>query len=194
VRRHLAWLVALPLALGASELGHGAATAALGAPAGDGGELFLGRGPGAALLPGALACVLALVLAGLAARVATARGARPPRPPALLPLALLPLAAFALQEQAEWLAAGGRPSLAPLVASTFVAGAALQLPLGLAIALLVRLLLRAADRVAARLRRRLPAVRLRAAEPRRRPEPADLPRPFFLLRSSLGRAPPARPA
>jgi hypothetical protein len=147
-RRSLTWLVAIPLLLEGSQIGHALAyrlvypdahirlrqLLATGHDYLDYAPLVIGLA-GAVVLLSLLLCV-----------VATARG-QTPQPLQPWAFALLPALAFTFQEHLErWLHTGAVPLVAVL-GPTFLPGLLLQLPIGLVAYLVARFLLHAAEHV-----------------------------------------------
>jgi hypothetical protein len=178
MRRRLAWLLTVPLMAGGLFAGHELAYEIVGAPSAGHGYFDYLPFVGAILLTLALA---ALVLHAVAAF----RGERTvPSPP--LAFALLPAAAFVLQEHLERLLYAGT---VPLLEPTFAVGLAVQLPFGLAALLLARLLQSLAQAVGTAFAAQDPPARRHE-----RPAPAPItvePRRLDVLALGYGeRAPP----
>jgi hypothetical protein len=188
-RRSAVWLVTIPLALLGCELAQMLGHALLGAPEGPRGELFSGAGPGASLVPPAVALALGVVGVALAGRIAgvwsSARGGCASAVPfaALAPLVLV------LQEHVERLLHGG--SVATTMAQPrFLPFLLLQLPVAAAGHLAARLLLRLADDLRGRIVRRARVPRAQRTAPRPRARDAGRPARGAAWAHS-GRAPPA---
>lgn len=178
----LPWLLALPLLAAGSLFAHSLAYALVEPGAAERARLLRSTGHGyLAAAPILLAGATALALAAIVAYALRGRRGRVSPLPAW-PLALVPLAGFALQEQLERLASG-----APLDAfePTFLVGVALQLPFALAAVLVARRLARAAESVGRALAPAPP--RLRPRDARARP-----PRGVFVARPELALAHPKR--
>jgi hypothetical protein len=176
--RRLAWLLTVPLMAGGLFAGHELAYAVVGAPSA--GHSYFDY------LPFAGAILLTLALAALLLHVVAAfRGEhRIPSPP--LAFALLPGAAFIIQEHLERLLyAGTLPVLEP----TFAVGLAVQLPFGVVALLLARLLQSLARAVGIALAAQEPPARRRE---RSAPAPVCVePRRLDVLALGYGeRAPP----
>jgi hypothetical protein len=148
-RRAAAWLLSVPLVLGATEAAHWLIYRLVypnaylrGQVLASSGHGYLRDVPALAAL-GAVAIVIAFV-----SRVLTHPGARSgDEPSCKLLIGLAPLA-FALQECIEAAASGHSPLLAAYQ-PTFLPGVALALPLGFVAYALIRLLLGSAERLAA---------------------------------------------
>ena len=189
MRTRAAWLVTLPIALVGVEAAHALANRLFGSPEGSG-ELFASGRTGAGLLPGLVALGVGLVLVGLGARVAGARGSSSRRRAAPFAMALLPLVAFAVLELLEGVLHRGAVPWGELLEPTFLVGLVLQLPFAAAGYLVARLLMRAGDALRALIaRRRSTPRRTICAGSVRRP-PADRPRPAPARTACRGRAPP----
>ncbi len=178
----LPWLLALPLLAAGSLFAHSLAYALVEPGAAERARLLRSTGHGyLAVAPILLGGCAALVLAAIAAYALRGRRGRVSPAPAW-PLALVPLAGFALQEQLERLMSG-----APLDAlePTFLVGVALQLPFALAAVLLARRLARAAESVGRALALAPPRLRPRGAR-------ARAPRGVLAARPVLAFAQPKR--
>jgi len=127
--RRLTWLLTVPLMVGSLLAGHTVAYRLVDAPAGGHGYLHYLPLVGAVLLALALC---ALVLEAVAVLRGEPRVSSPP-----LAFALLPVAAFVIQEHLETFLYSGT---SPLLEHVFLVGLAVQLPFGLAALLLARLL------------------------------------------------------
>jgi hypothetical protein len=141
VRRRVAWVIALPLAVG-SWLGAHCLAYLLVSPSAEHhvglhaehGHAYLGYTPAIAVWG------LTLVLAGVVLCVGEGLRGRPPlRPPVRL-FALLPPVGFTLQEHVEQLVGSGAVPYDLVVEPTFLIGLALQLPFSLAALLVTRAL------------------------------------------------------
>jgi hypothetical protein len=162
MRRGAAWLAAVPLMLGGSQLAHAVAYR-LAYPQAHvrvlhmiaTGHSYFTRLPVVLAAAGACLLVALVVTACDAARGRTARAL-----PAWA-FALLPPLAFALQELLELSLHTGTFAWHAVLAPTFAPGLLLQLPFGLLMYVAARVLLRAAERIGRALRR--PAPRLRPA-------------------------------
>jgi hypothetical protein len=143
------WLVAIPLMVAGSLSAHevsywlvvpdAAARATVLEASGHG---YLSEAP---LVLGVLGAVLLAALAGRV--VSSLRGAAPARL-APLPVFLVPLLGFALQEHLERLLHAGELPVSAALEPTFLIGLALQLPFALAALMIARMLVHAADEVA----------------------------------------------
>jgi hypothetical protein len=144
-RRHLAWLVSLPLVAVGSLLAH-AASYRLAAP-GDPEHARLLAESGHRYLTewGPLLAAALLTLLALGVTIVALEGARgQARPSASIwPFALLPLLGFALQEHLERLIHLGRFPYEAVLEPTFLVGILLQLPFVLAALLVARALIAA---------------------------------------------------
>jgi hypothetical protein len=181
-RRSLPWLLALPLMAAGSLLAHSLAYALVEPGDAARARLLQSTGHGyLAAAPVVLAGAAALGLAAIVAYVVRARrGGTSPLP--AWPLALVPLAGFALQEQAERLAIGAQlDAFEP----TFLVGLALQLPFSLAAVLVARRLARVAESLGRRLAVAPPQLRSRETHVRG-------PRTVFVARLELALAHPKR--
>ncbi len=191
MRRRLAWLIAVPLAVIGSLAGHSVGYRAALPDVHERTQALATSGHGYLdYAPLAIALCIALAGLGFAAAVVDAIGHRERRQAGghfVLVAALAPVA-FVLQEFGERLAYDGRVHWQLLVSAPFLLGLALQLPFALlaaaiafALASVARLVARALERV------RVPR---RAALAVRRPLPVDLPRQRALAGSCSGRGPP----
>jgi hypothetical protein len=192
MRRSLAWLIAIPLMLAGSQVAHVLAYRIVYPEAGIRLHALIETGHGymslLPLLAGVAGAVVTLSLAASVLDAARGRGVRAVPPWAF---ALLPVAAFAIQEYLErWLAWGFMPWYAA-EQPTFLIGVVLQLPFGALAYLAARFLLRTARRLGARLSGGSP--------PRLRPVPAAVlipatqwlpPLPSLLSRRLGRRGPP----
>ena len=148
MRRGAAWLTALPLMLGGSQLAHALAYRFVYPEAHvrvlhmlATGHSYLTR------LPLLLAAAAACVLASLAVTAADAARGRPARALPAWAFALLPPLAFALQELLELSLHTGTFAWRAVLAPTFLPGLLLQLPCALLMYAAARVLLRAAERI-----------------------------------------------
>ncbi len=142
MRQRLAWVSTVPLLAAGLLAGHALAYR-LAIPDGDARAHALAHsGHGyLAYAPAALAVCLTLVLAALALRARAAfRGESRPRsaPPAIV--AMLPPAAFVLQEYLERVVHSGHLAWTVALAPTFLLGLALQLPVALAALVVAQIL------------------------------------------------------
>lgn len=149
MRRSLPWLVALPLMLAGSQAAHALAYALVFPQASARSQTLAETGHGYLDgLPFALAITGTIALLALAAAAfdaAQGRGRIRMLPAAAV--AVLPPAAFALQEVVELSLHTGTFGWRAVLAPTFLPGLLLQLPFAAAGYLLTRLLLRTAERV-----------------------------------------------
>jgi hypothetical protein len=145
MRRRLAWGLAVPLALAGTEAAHAFAYALVYPQARIRGLALVATGHGyLAWLPVALGVAAgAAVLTLAAAAVDAARGRSADEAPPWA-FALLPPAAFAVQEILELSLHTGTLGWRAVLAPTFAPGLLLQLPFALAAYLVARLLVRAA--------------------------------------------------
>jgi hypothetical protein len=191
MRRSLAWLVSVPLILAGSQVAHVLAYRWVYPDAHVRLVALVRTGHGyMSLLPFALGVAGAVTALSLGiGAVDSARGRRP-RPLPAWAFALMPLAAFALQEHLElWLYSGVVP-WHEYAAPTFLPGLGLQLPFGLAAYLLARLLLRAAERLGRALSSS-PPPRSKPVAVVVAPAPGpDLGRPAPIARGLAKRGPP----
>lgn len=191
MRRSLAWLVAIPLMLAGSQVAHVLAYRIVYPEAGIRLHALIETGHGyMSLLPIALGIAGAIVALSLVASLLdTVRGTRVRTAPPWA-FALLPVAAFALQEYLErWLAWGFFPWYAA-EQPTFVIGVALQLPFGALAYLAARFLLRTAKRLGRRLACGPPPRLGPAPPPVLVPAAQPLPPLSSLLSRCLGRRGP----
>jgi len=192
MRRSLAWLVAVPLMLGGSEVAHALAYRIAYPDLPVRAQALLATGHGydrwLPLVFGAAAAVVALSLLVTAADAA--RGRAPRGLPAWA-FALLPPLAFAVQEHLELLLHTGVFPWHEAGRPTFLPGLALQLPFALLAWGAARLLLRTAERVGRAVARVAPPRPLAAAVPLAAPasEP-PLPRLPLISRGLAKRGPP----
>jgi hypothetical protein len=136
-----------------------------------------------------LAFASALVLVGLALRVAAAQ--RGDRRPLRLPwlVALVPPLVFVVQEHLERLLQSGELPISAALEPTFAVGLSLQLPLAVLALLVARALVAAAEAVGRNLARRPRRLRRRAPAAVAPAVPQQL-RPSVLALRRAGRAPP----
>jgi hypothetical protein len=179
VRRGLAWLSAAPLILGGSQLAHVLAYRLVYPDSQLRLHALVATGHGYMQeLPFILGVAAAVGLVSLVSTVGQAARGRSPQGIPPIAFALLPLAAFTLQEILERSLHTGTFVWQAVESPTFLPGLALQLPFAVLAFLAARLLLQAAERVGRRfvarpvvrrihLRRVAPA--LVEALPRRRP-------------------------
>jgi hypothetical protein len=193
-KRHLAWPVALPLAVLSALAGHSAGYRVVVPDAHERQHLLEQTGHGyLAYAPAAVGVTLALAVLGFAAIVVAAvrqRRDRHVRTPAWL-VALLPPLGFVLQEHVERYGRHGVVEWATAAEPAFLVGLALQFPFALVAALVAHALDRLAERVGA-------LIATRSAPPFAVPLPSlalpvspTPPRAPVLARGYAGRAPPA---
>ncbi|HYA09834.1 MAG TPA: hypothetical protein VEG24_09575 [Gaiellaceae bacterium] len=162
MRRSLAWLVAVPLMLGGSQLAHALAYRIAYPQAHVRVVRLLATGHAyLAWLPLALGVASACVLVALACTALDAARGRAAHALPAPAFALLPPVAFALQEVLELSLHTGTFAWRAVLAPTFVPGVLLQLPVAALVYAAARLLLRAAERVGRALAR--PRFTLRPA-------------------------------
>src|SRR5262245_40216701 len=138
MRRGVAWLVTVPIALAGVVAAHSLANVALGSPEGAG-ELFASGESGRGLLPLVGAFAAGLVVLGLAGQVMAPSGKSERGGLVALPFACLPPFAFAALELIEaHVPFGG--GVGSVLNPTFALGLALQLPFALCGYLVARLL------------------------------------------------------
>jgi hypothetical protein len=187
MRRITAWLAAVPLMLGGSELAHAAAYRIVYPEAHVRVLVMLAAGHSYfSRLPMILAAAGACVLVSLVVTAVDAARGRAARALPACAFALLPPLAFALQETLELSLHTGTFAWRAVLAPTFVPGLLLQLPVALLIYVVTRFLLRAAERIGRVLAR--PVVRLERVAGRATERVAPTVRPFTGIR--LARAPP----
>jgi hypothetical protein len=192
MRRSLAWLVSVPLILAGSQVAHVLAYRWVYPDTHVRVEALVRTGHGyMSLLPFALAVAGAITALSLAVGVLDSARGRSSRPLPAWAFALMPLAAFALQEHLElWLYSGVVP-WHEYAAPTFLPGLGLQIPFGLAAYLVARLLFRTADRLGRALRTSPPPPARLVPLPVAQPAPTpDRPRPAPIARSLAKRGPP----
>jgi Zn-dependent protease with chaperone function len=191
--RGLSWLLAVPLTIAASQVGHELAyrTAAPDAHMRahlleESGHAYLQH------LPLALGLVSVLAAFALIAQVRAATGRRAGIRLTLVPYAAVPPAVFVLQEHFERLLHDGSFPLGAVAEPTFLLGLLFQLPFALLAFGLARLLIRAADEIGFALggstRPALEPLRLIAVSPE-----AVLPRTNPLALGYPQRGPPSTP-
>ena len=148
MRRCVAWLVAVPLMLGGSEIAHALAfrIAYPDVPVRMRALLATGHGYDR-WLPLAFGCAAAIVALSLLVAAADASRGRAARGLPAWAFALLPPLAFTVQEHLELLLHTGVFPWHEVARPTFLPGLALQLPFALLAYLAARLLLRTAERV-----------------------------------------------
>src|SRR5436309_1076047 len=162
MRRGVAWLAAVPLMLGGSQLAHAVAYRLAYPQAHVRVVHMLATGHSYfTQLPLVLAAAGACLLVSLAVTACDAARGRPARALPAWAFALLPPLAFALQELLELSLHTGTFAWHVVLAPTFAPGLLLQLPFALLAYLVAWLLLRAAERIGLALQR--PAPRLRIA-------------------------------
>lgn len=148
MRRGAAWLAAVPLMLGGSQLAHAAAYRIAYPQAHVRLLHMLATGHSYfTRLPLVLAAAGACLLVSLAVTACDAARGRPMRALPAWAFALLPPLAFALQELLELSLHTGHIAWHAFAAPTFLPGLALQLPFALLAFLVTRLLLRVAAKV-----------------------------------------------
>jgi hypothetical protein len=146
VRRSLTWALTLPLVLGGTEVAHALAYR-LVYPQLHARVLLATGHAYLAWLPLVLGVAGALAVAALVAAGIDAAHGRSPRELPAWAFAVLPPAAFVLQEVLELSLHLGTFGWRALLAPTFLPGLALQLPLALVAYLLARLMLRTAEQL-----------------------------------------------
>lgn len=163
MRRGAAWLAAVPLMLGGSQLAHALAYR-LAYPQAHARVLrMLATGHSYfTRLPLVLAAAGACLLVSLVVTACDAARGRPARALPAWAFALLPPLAFALQELLELSLHTGTFAWRGVLAPTFAPGLLLQLPFALLMYLVARLLLRTAERIGRALQRFTPRVRIAA--------------------------------
>jgi hypothetical protein len=151
MKRHLAWPVALPLAVLSALAGHSAGYRVVVPDAHEREHLLEQTGHGyLAYAPAAVGISLAFAIVGFTAMVVAAvrQEGRPMRTPAWL-VALLPPLGFVLQEHIERYGRHGAVEWTTAAEPAFLVGLALQLPFALLAAIVAFALGRLAERVAA---------------------------------------------
>ena len=162
MRRGVAWLAAVPLMLGGSQLAHAVAYRLAYPQAHVRVVQMLATGHSYfTQLPLVLAAAGACLLLSLVVTACDAARGLSPRALPAWAFALLPPLAFALQELLELSLHTSTFAWHVVLAPTFVPGLLLQVPFALAMFVVARLLLRAAERIGRALRR--PAPRSKAA-------------------------------
>lgn len=157
MRRGAAWLAAVPLLFGGSQLAHALAYRIAYPQAHVRVLHMLATGHSYfTRMPLLLAAGGACVLLSLVVTAADAARGRAPRALPAWGFALLPPLAFALQETLELSLHTGAFAWRALLAPTFVPGLLLQLPFALLMYLVARVLLRTAERIGRALARALP--------------------------------------
>ncbi|HZT16913.1 MAG TPA: hypothetical protein VFA19_13295 [Gaiellaceae bacterium] len=192
MRRGLAWLLALPLIAGGSQAAHVLAYRLVYPSSGVRLHALLATGHGyMARLPLVLAVAAAVALVSLAVAALDAARGRSVRGLPAWAFALLPPAAFVLQEVLERSIHTGTFFWQAVEAPTFLPGLLLQVPFAAAAYVAARVLLRTAAAVGRLIgvARDLPAA---PHAPARALPPAALPalRPAPLAGAAAGRAPP----
>jgi hypothetical protein len=187
MRRGAAWLTAVPLMLGGSQLAHALAYRIAYPQAHVRVLRMLATGHSYfTRLPFVLAAAAACVLVSLAVTAADAARARPARALPAWAFALLPPLAFALQELLELSLHTGTFAWRAVLAPTFLPGLLLQLPCALLMYVAARMLLRAAERIGRAL---APVVLSRERARAFRFDPSA-PRVRLVAGRRLARAPP----
>ena len=160
MRRGAAWLAAVPLMLGGSQLAHAVAYRLAYPQAHVRVVHMLATGHSYfTQLPVVLAAAGACLLLSLAVTACDAARSRTPRALPAWAFALLPPLAFALQELLELSLHTGTFAWHVVLAPTFAPGLLLQLPFALLMFLVARLLLRVAERIGRALQRTAPQLR-----------------------------------
>jgi hypothetical protein len=191
VRQRVAWALVFPALVGGELLGHSLAYRIVEPDAAKRAVLLERTGHAyLAYLHPVFGVCAALVLAGLGQRVVAGYRGSPARSVPSWRFALLPAAAFLLQEYVERLAYHGHIVWSTIAEPAVVVGVLLQIPCGAAVLLVLRVLLRVVHRagvlLAARLRSR--PARLRSVGPRIRL--VERPSLVALARGAAERAPP----
>jgi hypothetical protein len=194
VRRSLAWMIAVPLTLAGSQVAHVIAYRWVYPSSQIRMHALLSTGHGYMdRLPLLFAIAGAVVLSSLVVAVADAARGRRARALPAWAFALLPLAAFTLQEILERSFHTGTFFWQAVETPTFVPGLLLQLPFAAVAYVIARLLLRTATAVARVIAKRRSALRRPPASgPVRQPLTVLLPRVAPLATAAAGRAPPLR--
>jgi hypothetical protein len=181
--------VTLPIAVVGCETAHAVGNLVFGTADGDTGPFALGSGREAdlvTLLASLAAVSVALGLSGRAAGSWTTHRTAAAR----LPFALLPPAAFVLQEHIETVVHTGASPFATALHPTFLAGLLLQIPFALAGYSIARGLVRLADGVRALIGRWQRPARSGGTPPPVRPAHRTPPRSTAHSWAHSGRAPP----
>jgi hypothetical protein len=148
MRRSVAWLATVPLMLGGSQLAHALAYRIAYPQAHVRVVRLLATGHAyLSWLPLALGVSSACVLVSLACATLDAARGRPAHALPASAFALLPPAAYALQEVLELSLHTGTFAWHAVLAPTFVPGLLLQLPVAVVVYITARLLLHAAERL-----------------------------------------------
>jgi hypothetical protein len=191
VRRVLACLTAVPLAVAGSLAAHQIDYRLVAPQADARAQLLASTGHGYLdVLPAIVAACWALAAVGVVLVAQDVRGHGRVTRVAAWPFALLPPLAFAVQEHLERLVHHDAVPWHAALEPTFWRGVLLQLPFGLAAWLVARWLLRAAERVGLALRRRPHALPSSLPEPPRAAAAPSLRRLSVLAALAAGRAPP----
>lgn len=187
MRRGVAWLAAMPLMLGGSQLAHAVAYR-LAYPQAQVRVLhMLATGHSYfTQLPLVLAAAGACLLLSLVVTACDAARGRAARALPAWAFALLPPLAFALQELLELSLHTGTFAWHAVLAPTFAPGLLLQLPFALLMYVVARVLLRAAERIGSAIRRHAPRL---GAVPEFAPAPLA-PAVRLLVGRQLARGPP----
>jgi hypothetical protein len=194
MRRHLAWLMALPLAAIGTLAGHSFAYRAAVPDPHERGQLLASTGHGyleyAPLVVGACVAVLCLAfaVAVLAAFVGRTRAAAAE----IQLVAAVPPLAFVIQELLERFLHDGHVHWSQLVSAPFLLGLAAQLPIALLVASLAYSLTRVAEQLGLGLRQR-PPRRALPGVPQRLVPAVDLALRPALSRGYSSRGPPLAP-
>jgi hypothetical protein len=155
MRRFVAWLVALPLALAGAQLAHAVDYWLVAPSAHERAELLAGTGHSYfSYLPFLVALAGGLVVIGYVWVTGEAHRGYYSVPFDRWPLALLPLATFVLQEHVERYVHDGAFPWQAITEPTFALGFCLQIPFAIAAYIAARLLLRAAEAIGRLLRGR----------------------------------------
>ncbi len=187
MRRSAAWLVAVPLMLAGTQLGHTLAYRLVYPQAHRRLLHLLATGHAyAAWLPVALGIAAACVLVSLVMATADAARGRASGPMPAWAFGVLPPVAFAAQELLELSLHMGTFAWQAVLAPTFLPGLLLQLPIGVLVYVAARLLLRVAERIGRAFARCAPRERPHAAAPA---APTAL-RSRLAASSRLARGPP----
>ena len=153
MRRSAAWLVAIPVMVASTQVGHALAYRLAYPRASVRWQVMISTGHGyLSYWPLVFGVAAGMLVVGFAASAVSSVRRRGPQPIPPWAFATLPLAGFTMQEFIErWLAGSNFPWWTVLQ-PTFRYGLALQLPFALVAFLLVRALMRTAERVAIVLR------------------------------------------